>query len=149
MVKDFLSHLNSLQPFIQFTIEIESDSEIAFLDVLVIREETTLTTKVYRKPTYTDRRLNLNSNHLLHVKRGLIQSLYNRASTICQEPQDLVKELSNLTRDLHLNGHPQGFIYSVINSKDSSHLNKEQKPLGSVYIPNVKGVSEKFKYIGN
>jgi hypothetical protein len=48
-----------------------------------------------------------------------------------------------------LNVYPQGFIDSVINSKGSSHLNKEQKPLGSVYIPYVKGVSEKFKCIGN
>jgi hypothetical protein len=50
----------------------ESDSVIAFLDVLVIMEETTLTTKVYRKPTHTGRYLNFNSNHPLHVKRGLI-----------------------------------------------------------------------------
>jgi hypothetical protein len=36
---------------------------------------------------------------------------------------------------------PRVFIVSVINSKDSSCLKKEQKPLGSVYIPHVKGVS--------
>jgi hypothetical protein len=35
------------------------------------------------------------------------------------------------------------------NSKGSSHPNTEEKPLGSVYIPYVKGVSEKFKRIGN
>jgi hypothetical protein len=28
-------------------------------------------------------------------------------------------------------------------------LNKEEKPLGSVYISYMKGVSEKFKLIGN
>jgi hypothetical protein len=36
-----------------------------------------------------------------------------------------------------------------IKSKGNSRQNKEQKPLGSVYIPYVKGVSEKFKRIGN
>jgi hypothetical protein len=46
----FLSHLNSLRPSIQFTMETESDNAIAFLDVLVVRERTTLTTRVYRKP---------------------------------------------------------------------------------------------------
>jgi hypothetical protein len=43
----------------------------------------------------------------------------------------------------------QDFIDSVINYKVSSHLNKEEKPVGSVYIPYVKDVSEKFKPIGN
>jgi hypothetical protein len=37
----------------------------------------------------------------------------------------------------------------VINSKGSSHLNKEKKSLGSLYIPYVKDVSETFKCIGN
>jgi hypothetical protein len=47
-----------------------------------------------------------------------------------------------MRRDLQLNGYPQGFIKSVINSKGNSRLIKEQKPPGSVYIPYVKGVSE-------
>jgi hypothetical protein len=52
-LQDFLSHLSSLRVSIQFTMEIESDSAIAFLHVLVVREETILITKVYRKPTHT------------------------------------------------------------------------------------------------
>jgi hypothetical protein len=52
-LQDFLSHLNSLRPSIQFTMETESEIVIAFLDVLVIREETTPATTVYRKPTHT------------------------------------------------------------------------------------------------
>jgi hypothetical protein len=50
---------------------------------------------------------------------------------------------------LQLNGYPQVFTDSVINSRGSRCLNKEQKPLGSVYIPYVKGVSANFKHIGN
>jgi hypothetical protein len=95
-------------------MEIDSDSAIAFPDVLVFREETTLATKVYRKPTHTGRCLNFNSNHPPYVKRGLIQSLHNRASTICQERQYLVKEISSLRSDLQFNGYPQDFADSVI-----------------------------------
>jgi hypothetical protein len=51
---------------------------------------------------------------------------------MCQERQDLVKEISSLRSDLQLIGYPQGFIDSVINSKGSSRLNKGQKSLGSV-----------------
>jgi hypothetical protein len=83
------------------------------------------------------------------VKRGLIQSLHSRASTIHQERQDLFNEFGNLRHDLELNGYLQGFNDSVSNSKGISHLNKEEKPLGSVYISYVKSVTEKFKRVGN
>jgi hypothetical protein len=75
-------------------------------------------------------------------EKYLIQKLHNRASIICQGRQDPVHEISSLRRDLHLNGYPKGFIDSVINSKGSSRPNKDEKPLGSVYIPYVKGVLE-------
>jgi hypothetical protein len=83
-LQNSLNHLNSLRPFIQFTMEVESDSAIRFPNVLVIRKGTTLATKVYGRPTHTGQYLNFRSNHPTRVKRGLIQSLHNRASTICQ-----------------------------------------------------------------
>jgi hypothetical protein len=101
---------------------------IAFFDVLIIREERTLATKVYRKQTHTGRYLNLTPS---------------RNDKIC------LKKNRSLRSDLQLNGYPQCFIDLVINPNGSSRLNKEQKPLGFVYIPYVKGVSEKFKGIGN
>jgi predicted GIY-YIG superfamily endonuclease len=68
---------------------------------------------------------------------------------ICQERHDLLVEVNNLRRDLQLNVYPQGFINSVVRSKGSSRQKKEEKPLVSVYMPYVLGVSEKFKRIGN
>jgi hypothetical protein len=59
---------------------------------------------------------------------------------ICQE-QDLFNKISSLRHDLQLNSYPQGVIYVVINSNGSSHLNKEERPLGSVH-PMRKGASE-------
>jgi hypothetical protein len=41
-------------------MEIDSDSAIPFLDVLVVRKEMTLATRVYRKPTHD----NFSSNNL-------------------------------------------------------------------------------------
>jgi hypothetical protein len=104
-LQNFLSHLNSLRPSIQFTMAIEPDSAIPFLDILVIRIGTVLAIKVSRTPTDTGLYLNFNSNHPPHMKRGLIQSLHNGASSICQERQDLFNEISSLGHDLQVNGH--------------------------------------------
>jgi hypothetical protein len=73
-LQNFLSHLSSFRPSIQFTVEMESDSVIPSLDVLVIRRNgLTLAAKFYRKLAHTDRYINFRSNHLPLVKRGLIQ----------------------------------------------------------------------------
>jgi hypothetical protein len=52
-IQNFLTHLNSLRPAIQFTMEIESEEMIPFLDILVKKTGTALTMKIYRKPTHT------------------------------------------------------------------------------------------------
>jgi hypothetical protein len=72
-------------------MKIQSGSTIPFLDVLVIREETILAAKVYRKLTHIGRYLNFSSNHPPHVK-----SHHKRSSTICL---DLCSEIINLRRD--------------------------------------------------
>jgi hypothetical protein len=45
---------------------------------------------------HTGRHLNLEFNHPLCVKRGIILSLHNRACTIYRERQDRFKEIDNL-----------------------------------------------------
>jgi hypothetical protein len=105
-------------------METEANNNIPFLDVHVIRKQSSIITAVYRKPTHTGRYLNFHSNHPPHVKRGIIWSLYNRATIICREQQDLAHEVNNWLRN-------------------------DVKPIGSVIIPYVKGISDKFKWIGN
>jgi hypothetical protein len=48
-LQEFLEHLNNLRPSIQFTIEIECNNTLPFLDVLITRRETSLITAVYKK----------------------------------------------------------------------------------------------------
>jgi hypothetical protein len=83
------------------------------------------------------------------VKRGIVQSLHRRASIICQEQEDILKEISNLRSDLQLRGYPDQFTDSVLTSRRNSRPEEEKKPLGSVIIPYMKGISEKYKCIGN
>ena len=53
-VEDFHRHLNSIEPSIQFTLEAESEGQLAFLDVLISHNpDGSMDTTVYRTPTIT------------------------------------------------------------------------------------------------
>ncbi|XP_013772595.1 uncharacterized protein LOC106457696 [Limulus polyphemus] len=51
----FLEHLNSVDKRIHFTMEIEEQNRLPFVDILIIRQERKITTTVYRKLTHTNR----------------------------------------------------------------------------------------------
>ena len=79
-VQEHLSHLNSLRPTIQFTVEVERDGSLPFLDTLLQRKEDgSLGVTVYSKPMPTDHYLDFQSQHSRHNKRILVRCLYNRA----------------------------------------------------------------------
>ena len=88
-----LSHLNSVRPSIKFTVEVEKEGSLPFLDALLQRKDDgNLDVTVYRKPTHTDRYLDFRSHHPSHVKRGLVRCLYDRARSITTRQEDLQKE---------------------------------------------------------
>ena len=62
-LEEFLNHLSSIHPNIQFTMEKEIEGQLPFLDVMVVCKTDLLEHKVYRKPTHTDWYLHKNSNH--------------------------------------------------------------------------------------
>ena len=72
-VEGLLNHLNSIRPLIQFTLELEKDGSLPFLDThLRRRKDGTLNITVYRKTTHTDLYLNFKSHHPIHVRKGLV-----------------------------------------------------------------------------
>ena len=52
-VDKFLEHINNFHPNIKFTVEVEEDNNLPFLDVLVTHEQTGFSTSLYRKKTFT------------------------------------------------------------------------------------------------
>ena len=89
-LQDFLEHLNTIRPSIQFTMEVEEDVKIPFLDVLVTRGADRLTAKVYRKATHTDR--------YIHSEKFITDAMMPRTRQEAPPADGTVTEASNPRR---------------------------------------------------
>ena len=59
---------------------------------------------VLQKETHTDRYLQFESHHPIHVKKGVVGSLYDRAQTVTLKEENLCDEKRYLESALQENG---------------------------------------------
>ena len=155
-IDNFLQHLNSLDQNIQFTKkEARADGSMPFLDVLIIpREDGSLETTVYRKPTHTDLYLQWDSNHTLTSKYGVVGTLHHRAQQICSSPELLQQEEKHLHQALKNCKYPEWALNKAkLRSKakkkrtmgTNTTSNNNQSPKPYMVVPYHKGVSESLK----
>ena len=144
LVDGFLQHLNSQQPTIRFTMKIEKDNTIRFLDTSVSRDSNgLLTTTVYRKPTHTDQYLAYDSHHPQSVKRGIVKCLFDRAKHLTSKPSAISEEKKHLSSVLVSNGYPSSFVRKLTKTtKPIANKEPTQKFKSTLVLPYIKGVSE-------
>ena len=119
-VNSFL-HLNSIRPSTKFSMELETNGSLPFLDTLLSRKDDGyLNITVYTKSTHTDRYLNFNSLHPHHVKKGLIRCLYDRAKNVTISPIDLKQEQHHLLQVLQHKEYLANFIHSNLHPSHQS-----------------------------
>ena len=97
-------------PAIFRSLETESNNSLPFLDILVVKEKSAnLTTKLYQKPTHTNRFLNFNSQHSLSQRRGIISTLSHRInSKLITKKTDKSIEIKKLIETLEKkNDYPE------------------------------------------
>ena len=72
--EEFFQHLNGIEEKIQFTAEnTKADGSLPFLDTLVtVKEDGSLSTSIYRKPTHTNQYLQWDSHHSIANKYSVI-----------------------------------------------------------------------------
>ena len=101
-MQNFLQHINSVDPAIQFTVETNKENDsILFLDTIVKPEaDGNLSITVYRKPTHMDQYLQWDSHHHLSANFSVINTLIHRAQTVCNNPGHLHKEMDHLRKAL-------------------------------------------------
>ena len=138
--KDIQQKLNSFHKNIKFTYEFEQENQISFLDVLITRKQDgSMETSVYRKPTHTDIYMNWNACAPTSWKTATVKSLVKRAINISSTKENLKNELSHLKKVFtENNNYPSKFIDNIIESKTKkSDMQNIEQPSNKPEIVNL------------
>ncbi len=146
-----LEMFNSYHKRLQFTMEIEEDKKLNFLDMTVIRQENgTLNTIWYQKTISSGRYLNYRGINPIGHKRNVAIALIDRAVTFTN-PVDRPAKLDKVRKLLSENGYPKDFVEENIKNRVHRFYNndksKREKKDGQRFVsaPYIPGLSERIK----
>lgn len=148
-LNNFLDHLNTLHPKIKFTMEVETDNQLPFLDVLVKKKsDGSLSHTVYRKSTHTDRYLNATSHHHPAQLRSVVKTLVTRSQRLA-DPENIGEEMKKLRTALRQNGFKNQTINDSLKPRQTKPQDEKEKekPASKAYLPYVKGTTDKISRI--
>ena len=149
-------HHNNLHQNIKFTMEEESNGELAFLDTLLKRNNGEISVLVYRKPTHTDQYLHYRFHHQTSCKENVVSSLFNRTCSIITNKDDLNKKNARIKQVLKENGYQESIISQIFKRIFNNHnfpqsqqltqatVIQEEEIRMSINLPYVESTSEKY-----
>ena len=120
-LENFLHQINNLHRNFKFTMEGESNGELAFLDTLLKRNNGEISALVYRKPRHTEKYLHYSSHHQASCKESALPSFFNRAYSIITNKDDLHKENARIKPVLMENGNQESIINKIIRRITNNH----------------------------
>lgn len=137
--QQLLDTLNSMHPSIKYTVEVECNRSIPFLDVKCVRlSDGSVRTSIFRKNTWTSLKTNFHSFVPRSYKINVIRNLVVRAKRLCS-PECLEEELIFIKKALLRNGYPPILVDNYMNVRE------EDKPIG----PEKKAIYLKLPFIGD
>ena len=126
-VPSFLVHLNATHDSIKWTVEVERDNRISFLDCLVLRAGEKLKFTLFRKPTATSRYIDSTSCHSAQHKRSWITSMLYRIDRI-SDPEFRDGLRDQLMQMGKINGYSRAFLTSCFRMHDQRHPPPKPSP---------------------
>ena len=148
LIEPFHSHLNSIEPCVQFTVEKESDGRLAFLDIQLVRGvDGTVTTSMYRIAAHTNQYLSFDSHHPVSHKVAVVRTLMTRADDLSSSGVERAQEEKEVTTALKENGYPSGFIHRHSCPPRPRPPADDMRPRTYVTLPYIGGLSEAIRRI--
>lgn len=140
-----MTALNKVDMNIQFTMEMEKDGELPFLDLLIKRQGSSANFKVYRKPISKNDKIHYFSGHSDRVKSGLVIGEFLRAKRICSR-EFLEEEFNNIIETFLQLKYPITFILKckkkAENIKMSGNKAREEKQHKILFVPNCDEIDQ-------
>ena len=156
-IDEKLKSINELHDSLKFTCEREIDCSIPFLDMKILRNNCTLSTIWYTKPTDTGLTMNFHAMAPTKYKRSVISSLVHRMHRACSSEENFQKSLAKGRRILENNEYPSSFYEPVIqkaiekiqakkNNQEEVKENEEEEPeRQKIFIKYRGNVTLKFE----
>ena len=105
----FIDTLNNSHRTIKFSSHI-SDEQVSFLDTLVIKDDNTLYTSLYTKPTDANNFLHFDSAHSTHCKKGIPCGQFLRIRRICAKDRYFLHHAFLKAAHFRTRGYPLDLI---------------------------------------
>ena len=122
----FMEKLNNQVASIKFTMEIENDSSLPFLDVLIIRNNRNFKYSIYRKTTNVSAYVHFYSSHSDKVKQSVFSSMFLRAYRICS-PEHIDEEINKIYEISANLKYPRIFIDKCLTAAKKTFYNSTEK----------------------
>lgn len=149
---DILNNFNSFHPKLQFTLELEKNNQLCFLDLLLYHDNNYLQTEWYTKETWSSRYLSYNSQHPISQKKSVVIGLADRAIKL-SDPKYREHAINKAKEALRKNKYPEHLICNIFkkrihkfyneNTPKSHPSNKSKQYLS---LPYISGLSESLKH---
>lgn len=154
-VDKLLNILTNKEASINFTVEVETNKKLPFLDIEVERNENKLEFAVFRKNTTTTRFITSDSYNPVQHKSAVFHSLIHRLISLPLNIKNYTTEYNYIKNVALVNGYPQNLVDNIIKKKlnkkflnESTTLykqteNEQLKYTKVMYVPEITSKLEK------
>ena len=144
-IQNFLDYLNSRHSRIKWTIEVEKEGILPFVDLSLCRRAYRISAGIYRKASHTLKYSTFSSNRPRAEQLGIVKSMLNRAYNLCDEGEPLVREVKLLNDAFIANGYHPKDVDRIISTYEHQKRDKNEEAKNrcdTICIPYVQGVSD-------
>ena len=143
----FITYANQYHPSIKFTSSISTES-LSFLDILITRSDSELSTSIYYKPTDSHSFLSYSSSHPVQCKNAIPYSQLLRLRRLCSDTVTYNEEKTRMLDFFRDRGYPEATLKKAENRmvhitrdqalKKKDHISHKRPILAITYHPHAK-----------